>query len=162
MKRLISRIAAPAALSVALVSSTLFPSLAFAVDPREMGFPEKIELPQTTPLLDMNGTETGYVLTPQTVTVLESFGDNHNYIVDTWIGPMRVNDFNRKPLYPVGDFVGKTIQLTKVTPLHNGPTYKPSGYALAPQPVKIIGETGIYLIVDTWVGRMTIDKRDVQ
>jgi hypothetical protein len=86
------------------------------------------------------------------------------YTIDTWVGPMNISvpDTKAEKIRPDWSLVGKTIQLNKVTLLHAGETYFPSGAALAPQSVKVTGQNGIYLSIETWNGWMFIDERDVQ
>jgi hypothetical protein len=163
MKKIV-RFIAPIVLSAAL----LLPSAAFAGEPVEIALPEKIVLHETTPLSNADGSgPTGLALAPQTVTVIGMKGNLMSYTIDTWVGPMYIvaPDTKVEKIYPRDDkeqWVGKVVQLNKVTPLHSGANYFPSGAALAPQSIKITGQNGIYLIVETWLGWMYIDKRDVQ
>jgi hypothetical protein len=160
MKKIV-RFIAPIALSAAV----LLPSAAFAAEPIEGTLPEKITLKETTTLYFPDGSgPTGLALAPQTVTVIGGKGNSLTYTIDTWVGPMNivVPDTKAEKIKPDGKFVGKTVQLNKVTTLHSGPTYRPSGAALAPQSVKVTGQNGIYLTVETWLGWMYIDERDVQ
>ncbi|WNR45385.1 hypothetical protein [Paenibacillus roseipurpureus] len=149
---------------IALFAAVLLPSSSFAAEPSEIAFPEKIILHEITPLYSPNGSATGLALAPQDVTVIAMKGNSIDYTIDTWVGPMNISvpDTKAEKRRPDGILVGKTVQLNKVTPLHYGPTYFASGAALAPQSVKVTGQNGIYLSVETWLGIMFIDERDIQ
>jgi hypothetical protein len=150
---------------IVLFAAVLLPSAAFAGMPVEIALPEKIILRETTTLYYPGGTvPTGLALAPQTVTVIGMKGNLIVYTIETWVGPMNISvpDTKAEKIRPDYSLVGKTVQLNKVTPLHAGTTYFPSGAALAPQSVKVTGQNGIYLSVDTWIGHMFIDERDIQ
>jgi hypothetical protein len=145
-----------------LSAAVLLPSAAFAGEPVEIALPEKIVLQKTTTLYYPDGKgQTGFALAPQTVSVIGMKGNLIDYTIKTWVGPMNISVPSTKAekIRPDGSLVGKTVQLNKETPLHAGPTYFPSGAALATQSVKVTGQNGIYLSIDTWIGFMFIDKR---